>query len=79
MKRDNFLDTPSEICDCQEAPEDLHHFLFNCNQFEVPRHELLSDVLDTLRKYNLSGLFENPRIYLYGHHKINFICKSGRL
>ena len=62
----NLLDTPSEICDYQEALEDLHHF-FNCNQFAISRHELLNDVLDILRKYNLSDLFENPRISFFLH------------
>ena len=51
-----------------------HNFLDTpCNQFAVLRYELLSDVLDILRKYNLSDLFENPRIYLYDHHEINIM------
>ena len=70
-KRHNFLDTPSEICDCGEAPEDSFHFLLRCNRFANCRQHLLNDVQLILRKYDLADFLDNPDLYLYGNHMIN--------
>ena len=41
-RRHNFIDTPSDICDCKLASETLSHFLFTC-----PTHQRI----DQLPKY----------------------------
>ena len=43
-KRHNFLDTPSDWCDCLSAPEDTSHFILHCTKFNSSRLKLLNDL-----------------------------------
>ena len=69
--RSNFLDNPSDLCDCGFGAEDLVHFLLGCNNYAISRQKLLFDVQDILGKFNLITLLDNPQVYLYGDHKIS--------
>ena len=63
----NFQDSPNDLCDCLEAPENLSHFLFECSRFTGSRALLIRTTDTLLRKHNLSYELFNPMIYLYGH------------
>ena len=90
-KGHNFLDTPTDLCDCRCGPEDSLHFLLGCNQYVACRQNLLLEVQTILRKYDLNTLLDNLDVYLYDHRRINdddnnkillatirFINESGR-
>ena len=70
-KRHNFLDTPSDICSCNQCPEDINHFLFSCPLYAACRATLTTNVNIILQKYNLDHLKNEFRLYLYGDRKIN--------
>ena len=68
--RHNFLDTPTEICSCNQGVETTNHFLFECLDFAIPRVDLAVDTTNILRKYNLLNLANNVDFYLYGHSNL---------
>ena len=70
--RHNFIDTPSDICLCNQDIEDTNHFLFLCPFFATVRATLAINVIAILQKYNLTRLGNKSHLYLYGHHAINF-------
>ena len=64
--RHNFIDTPSDICTCNQGVEDAHHFLFLCPFFINQRRSLMNNVNNVLQKNNLTLPVES-NLYLYGH------------
>ena len=61
----NFIDTPSSLCDCQQAPEDTIHFLLECSKFIDPRKLLISAVTKIIGIDHLS-LLDDINLFLYG-------------
>ena len=55
-KRHNFVDTPSNECQCNFGIEDTNHFLFFCLFCETQRATLVTCVNGILQKYNLDDL-----------------------
>ena len=64
--RHNFIDTPSDICLCNQGVEDTSHFLFSCPSFVTQRATLVTSVNEILLKYNLIHLGNQQQLYLYG-------------
>ena len=48
--RQNFVDTPSEMCLCNQGIEDTIHFLFSCPLFAIQRVTLKLSVINILQK-----------------------------
>ena len=69
--RHNFIDTPSDICLCNQGVEDTSHFIFSCPSFVTQRATLVTSVNEILLKYNLIHLGNQQQLYLYGHDSIN--------
>ena len=67
----NFIDTPSDICLCNNGIEDTNHYLFWCPLFAIQRATLAASVIEILQKYNLNHLGNQSHLYLYGHENIN--------
>ena len=67
----NFIDTPSSICQCKQGIEDTSHFLLFCPSYTVQRVTLLTYVNEILLKVNLSHLEDRSILYLYGDPSIN--------
>ena len=70
-KRHNFLDTPNDICSCNQASADTFHYLLRCGLFAPQRDRLLTYVQIILNKYNLVNLLDNVDVFLYGHRNIS--------
>ena len=70
--RHNFIDTPSDICHCNQGVEDTSHFLFFCPSYVTQRANLATSVNEILLKNNLNNLENQTHLYLYGHDSINF-------
>ena len=70
--RHNFIDTPSDICTCNQGVEDTHHFLFLCPFYTNQRRTLMNNVNNILQKSNLTLPVES-NLYLYGHPKIDHL------
>ena len=68
----NFIDTPSDICQCNQDAEDANHFLFFCPLYIPQRATLKASVNEILLQYNLNHLENHLQLYLYGHVSINF-------
>ena len=68
-KCDNFFDTPSHKCLCNQGIEDTNHFLFLCPFFATRR---VINVIAILQKFDLTRLGNQSHLYLYGHRTINF-------
>ena len=67
----NFIDTPSEICRCNQGIEDTDHFLFSCSEYAIHRATLAASVINILQKNNLNYLGNQSKLYLYGDSSIN--------
>ena len=63
-RRHNFIDTPSDICHCNQGIEDTNHFLFSCPTYVNQRAALVIGVNEILRENNLSNVFN---FFLYMH------------
>ncbi len=70
-KKHNFLDTPSDLCNCGYACEDTPHFLFICDAYNEVRLSLRTAVMDILLPNNLQHLISNTELYLYGHSSLS--------
>ena len=70
--RHNFVDTPSDICHCNQGIEDTSHFLFLCPSYVTQRATLVTSVSEILQKHNLDHLENQSQLYLYGHDYINY-------
>ena len=76
-KSRNFIDTPSDWCECNSAPESKYHYLLQCDLFHVPRIELINSITSIVSPYNLVDVIVNQEIYLYyGHRSIS--CENNR-
>ena len=71
-RRHNFIDTPSDICHCNQDLEDTNHFLFSCPSYAPQRATLATSVIDILQRNNLNRLGNQSQLYLYGHQSISF-------
>ena len=70
-RRHNFIDTPSDICHCNQGIEDTKHFLFSCPTYLNRRAALVVSVNEILQENNLNQLRNYLRLYLYGHASIS--------
>ena len=70
-KHHNFIDTPSDICLCNQGIENTNHFLFECLFYTHQRAILAVSVIQILQKYNLNYLSNQKSLYLYGHDSIS--------
>ena len=70
--RHNFIDTPSDICHCNQGVEDTSRFLFFCPSYVTQRATLATSVNEILLKNNLHNLENQSQLYLYGHEPINY-------
>ena len=61
----NFIDTPSEICRCNQGIEDTNHFLFSSPEYAIHRATLAASVINILQKNNLNYLGNQSKLYLY--------------
>ena len=69
----NFIDTPSDICQCNQGVEDTSHFLFFCPLYISQRTTGKTSVNEILLQYNLIYLEDQLQLYLYGHVSINYV------
>ena len=74
-KNHNFLDTPSDICDCGLEAEDTNHFFLRCPLYSLFRISFLHSTNATIMKYDLANLSPDDlvHIYLYGHPMLSKI------
>ena len=70
-RRHKFIDTPSDICHCNQGIEDTNQFLFSCSTYLNQRAALVVNVNEILRENNLNQLWNYLRLYLYGHASIS--------
>ena len=70
-KRHNFIDTPSENCNCNQSVESTSHFLFECPIFATQRVTLAVSVIGILLRNNLNHLSNDLLVYLYGHDSMS--------
>ena len=70
-KRHNFIDTPSENCNCNQSVESTSHFLFECPFFATQRVTLAGSVIGILLRNNLNHLGNDLLVYLYGHDSMS--------
>ena len=69
--RHNFIDTPSEICRCNQGNEDTNHFFCICPFYAIQRPTLADSVRIVLQNNNINYLGSPPQLYLYGHQSIH--------
>ena len=71
-KNHNFLDTPSEICDCGHGNEDTIHFFTKCALYANNRTNLLKSTSNILIQNDLEHLSPAgiTKLYLYGHSNL---------
>ena len=67
----NFVDTPCDLCDCNQGIEDTRHFLLSF--YVTQRVDLLTRVNEILQKYKLDHLGNQFKLYVYGHDSINYV------
>ena len=72
-KRHNFIDTPSDICLCNQGVENTSHFLFECPFYAIQRAKLAASVIQILQTNNLNHLSNQVSLYLYGHYSMSNI------
>ena len=70
-KRYKFIDTPSDICHCNQAVEETSHFMFECPSYTAQRATLAASVIGILLRNNLNHLGNQVQLYLYGHGAIS--------
>ena len=66
-----FIDTPSDICHCNQGIEDTNHSLFSCPTYVNQRAALVISVNEILRENDLNQLGNYLRLYLYDHASIS--------
>ena len=70
----NFQDTPSDVCDCGNEPENSLHFFIKCPLHDPSRINLVRSTRNILRANNLTDLSqaELVHVYMYGHPETNY-------
>ena len=68
----NFLDTPSDCCNCFTASEDTYHFLLECHLFDICREALFSSVSTILNVDRRTATFNDTDLFLYGDSTLTF-------
>ena len=63
-KSHNFIDTPSDWCECNSDPENTYHYLLQCHLFHFPRIEPINSITSIVSPYNLIDVIDNQVIYL---------------
>ena len=71
-RRFNFIDTPSDICHCNQGTEDTTHFISLCPTYATHRAAMIASVNEILLKKNLYHLGNQLQLYLYDHESINY-------
>ena len=69
--RHHFIDTPSEICRCNQGNEDTNHFFCLCPFYAIQRATLADSVRIVLQNNKINYLGSQSKLYLYGHQSIN--------
>ena len=69
--RHRFLDTPTDICNCNQGIENTSHFIFECFQFAIHRVSLAVEITNILQQYNILNFANNIDFYLYGHPNLS--------
>ena len=69
-KRHNFIDTPSDWCDCHCALETTQHYLLKCSLFLIQRQKLTLSVSNLILNNQLLHILDDVNLYLYGHHSL---------
>ena len=64
-KRHKLVDTPSEICICDQGIEGISHLLFSCPIYATQRTNPTVSVIEILQRNNLNHLANNSELYLY--------------
>ena len=69
----HFLDTPSDLCDCGEEPEDVKHYFLACKAYDEYRDTMLISVRNSLSSKNIiaNSNAHLASILLYGHSDLN--------
>ena len=75
--RHDFVDTPSDICHCDQGVGNTYHFLFICSTYVTQRATLVTGVNEILLKNNLNHLEHQCQLYLYGHDSISYADNSN--
>ena len=68
-RSNNFVDTSSEVCQCNQGVEDPSHLLFPCPCYVIHRATLVGSV--NILRNNLNLLANQVELYLYGHRYLN--------
>ena len=71
-KNHNFVNTPSEICDCGGCNEDTIHFFNECALFATISTKFLSSTSNILINNNFEHVSQDEltQLYLYGHYNL---------
>ena len=69
----NFIDTPSDICYCNQGIEDTRHFLLLRTFYVTQRANLLTSIHEILQKNNINHFGNQLKLFLYGHDSINCV------
>ena len=74
-KAHGFIDTPSDICLCNNGVEDTLHYLFHCSLYTNHRTSLISNVEEILSNNNLNLIININAVetFLYGHPSLGFL------
>ena len=69
--RHYFIDTPSEMCRCNQGNEYTNKFFCSCPFYAIQRATLADSVRIILQNNNINYLENQSQLYLYGHQSIN--------
>ena len=61
--RHNFIDTPSEICRCNQGNEDTNHFFCLCPFYAIQRATLADSVRIVLQNNKINYLGSQSQLY----------------
>ena len=59
------------MCLCNQGIENTEHFLLSCPYYAIEREFMLRSANNIIQNYNLPGVNESLRFYLYGHHLLS--------
>ena len=70
-KRHNFIDTPSDICLCNQGIENICHYFTLCPFYVTARTKLRASANAILERNNLTFPVREEHLYLYGHSSLD--------